>query len=519
MSVKFVRLTTLTLVCSLILTMTASCGKNDKNNFVLRTYSTFGAESDLAVYSEIISDFTKQHKNVIINDTTTDQSNSYKMELSISSTYKGSNSPDVIYFSAMSDMSELGDYFMTIDEIRKDYPNFASGVSEAILDSVAASDGNRYCIPIRGNWQGIVVNAALFRKSALNLPETWDDIINAANHFKNGNVSLFANSLDDSSALTEYLVRGLGGSESLQSAINGNPDSSWKEALEAIVQLDELSAFPPMNEGPFDYLVSASDLKNTIASSDKASSAINLYNNGNAAILLIDNSMCNQINADIDSSYIMLPSVGTVSEITSTTTASTSTTSANSEITLPSVRSTLPITPPNQSPSSGTGDSSSVSSNQRTASSSDTTKAENEDSDKAETGLYVNFAEGFYITKKAYYDEDKREDLLDFIEFFLDENNCVKFCNNYQVPSLSSISEDTADSLTEKSNIYNAVINSVQSAQSFITTTQTQDNSFFWNHCSMAVTYMSKGILSKDDALELIADTQSTVADIYQQKH
>lgn len=515
MSVKFVRFVALALVCSLILTGTASCGKNNKNNFVLRTYSTFGADSDLAVYSEIISDFTKQHKNVIINDTTTDQSNSYKMELSISSTYKGSNSPDVIYFSAISDMSELGDYFITIDEIRKDYPNFASGVSETVLDSVAASDGGRYCIPIRGDWQGIVVNAALFRRSALNLPETWEDIINAANHFKNGNVSLFANSLDDSSALTEYLVRGLGGKESLLSAIDGNPDSSWKKALEAIAQLDELSAFPSMTEGPFDYLVSASDLKNTVASSDKTSSAVDLYNSGNAAILLIDNNMCSQINSDIDSSYIMLPSVGTASEASSTTTTANPTTTANSDITLPSVRSTLPITPPNQAPSSGTGNSSAVSTTQSTVSSSDATQSNEEDSDNAETGLYVNFAEGFYITKKAYYDEDKREDLLAFIEFFLEENNCVRFCNNYQVPSLSSISASTADSLTEKSNIYNAVINSVQSAQSFITTTQTQDNSFFWSHCSMAVTYMAKGVLSQNEALELIADTQSTVADIY----
>lgn len=513
MHVKFVRFTALMLICSLFLAVTVSCGQNDKNSFVLKTYSTFGADSDLSAYSEIIADFTKQHGNVVINDTTTDQSNSYKMELSISSTYKGSNSPDIVYYSAMSDMSELGDYFITVDEIRKDYPNFASGVSEAVLDSVAASNGNRYCIPIRGDWQGIVVNAALFRKSALNVPETWEDIINAVSHFKATNVYLFANSLDDSSALLEYLVRGVGGNEALQSAIDGTPDSSWKKALDAIAQLDELSAFPKMAEGPFDYLVSASDLKNTVASSDEASSAVDLYNSGKAAILLIDNSMCGQIDSDIDSKYIMLPQIGTVSE-TTVATATTSTTTTDSNLaTLPSSRSTLPITPKN--PSSGSGESSTVSTTQSTVSSTDTTQSEEDDSKNAETGLYVNFAEGFYITKKAYYDEDKREDLLAFIEFFLEENNCIKFCNNYQVPSLSSISTATADSLTEKSNIYNAVITSVQSAESFITTTQTQDNSFFWNHCSMAVTYMSKGILSKNQALELIADTQSTVADIY----
>lgn len=521
---KFTRIIALTLACTLALTTFVSCGDSDKKHFVMKTYSTFGEENDLSVYSQVISEYTKQHKNVVINDTTTTQSNSYKMELSLVSTYKGSNSPDVIYYTAMSDMDELGDYFVTIDEIRKDYPKFASSVSEAVLDSVAASDGSRYCIPVRGEWCGIIVNAALFRRSGLNVPETWDDIIKAANHFKKNDVYLFANSLDDSSALIEYLVRGIGGINSLESAIDGTPDSSWKKALEAIQQLDELSAFPPMSEGPFDYLVSASDLKNTASSEDKTQSAIDLYNSGKAAILLMDNSMCGKIDADIDSNYIMLPSVNTAGTSSTTTTSFTTTTSTPSAITTSStVRQTLPLTEPSKK-SSGSGSSQSAKNSQtattststKNVSSSDTTTTTKPaDDESAENGLYVNFSEGFYITKKAYYDDDKREDLLEFIEFFLEESNCVKFCNNYQVPSLASISKDTADTLTEKSNIYNAVINSVQSAKSFIITTQTQENSFFWNHCAMAVTYMSKGVLSISETIQLISDTQSTVADVY----
>ena len=60
----------------------------------MRTYSTFGAEKDLTAYSAIIAEYTKTHKNVVINDTTTTQTNSYKMALSIASTYRGGNAPD-----------------------------------------------------------------------------------------------------------------------------------------------------------------------------------------------------------------------------------------------------------------------------------------------------------------------------------------------------------------------------------------------------------------------------------------
>ena len=139
-------------------------------------------------------------------------------------------------------------------------------------------------------------------------------------------------------------------------------------------------------------------------------------------------------------------------------------------------------------------------------------------SQKKDDGLYVQFAEGFYITKKAYYDNDKREDVLDFVEFFLSEQNCVRLCCDHQAPSLSTLSKSARDSLTKKSNLYNAVIEAVQEADSFVTSTRTQENSYFWNRCAVAVTCMSKGILTRKEALRLISDSQITVADIYRER-
>lgn len=505
MSVRVLRIVSLLTACALLLTSLASCGKNEKKHFVMKTFSTFGAEKDMTAYSDIISEYTKTHKNVVINDTTTTQANSYKMALSIASTYRGPNSPDVVYFSALSDMSELSDFFMTVEDIRKDYPKFASHVSQAVLDSAAADDGSHYCIPVRGEWRGIVINAALFRKSALRIPETWDDLVRAAKHFKDGKISLFANSLDDSGALTEYLIRGLGGVDSVQSAMNGTPDETWSTVLDAIEQLDELSAFPPMPPESFDSLISPSDLKNT--SAKQTASPVELYNDGMAAILLIDNSMCGSINTDIDSEYIALPEIGTVTQSESTTAANTYPTHALSGPVYP--RITANTLPPTQTTSTSTTTGTPSPEPQTDVSPSD------ERPKNADNGLYVSFDEGFYITKKAYYDKDKREDILDFVECFLSEEHCVKLCGNYQAPSLSSISKQTENSLTGKSNIYHGVIKSVQAADSFVTTTQTQENSFFWSHCSMAISCMSKGILTKKDALRLIGDTQITVADIY----
>lgn len=509
------------LAATLSLTVFCSCGRNDKRHFVMRTYSTFGETSDRTAYSEIINEYTKTHKNVVINDTTTTRSGSYKMGLSIASTYRGANVPDVIYYSSVKDMSELSDFFMTIDEIRADYPKFASGISEAAIDSAAADDGGRYCIPIRGDWRGIVINAALFRRSALPLPETWEDILLAAKHFQKGETYLFANSLDDSAALMEYLVRGLGGVPSIRSAMNGSPDESWTQALDAISQLDELNAFPAMPPEAFDYLVSGTDLKHT--SPDKLPSPVELYNSGNAAILLIDNTMCSGINTDIDSQYIALPQFGSIRWVQATTASNTYPTNGMSGPVYP--RNTANTLPPTQSPDSGSGAPASGSGEAQTVggntSATQTTRpspvssTDKDETAVSENGLYVNFAEGFYITKKAYYDSDKREDVLDFVESFLVEENLIKLCgDNCRVPALSSISRDSEDTLTEKSNIYNGVIRSVQSADTFLLTTQTQENQFFWSHCAMAVEYMSKGILTRQQTLRLIADTQATAVDV-----
>lgn len=505
LSVRTIRLLSLILTLALLLGCMTGCGNDEKKHFVMRTFSTFGEEEDAKAYSEIISEYTKSHRNVVINDTSTTRSGSYKMELSIASTYRSAGSPDVIYYSAIDDMSQLSDFFMTVDDIRRDYPKFASNVSEAAINSAAASNGGRYCIPVRGQWQGIVINAALFRRSSLKIPEKWDDIIRAAMHFEKNRISLFANSLDDSGALVEYMVRSLGGTQSLHSAMNGSPDKNWRTVLEAIQALDELNAFPKMPTGSFDTLVSPSDLKHTTV--EKMPSPVELYNKGQAAILLMDNTMCGQINTDIDSNYIALPEVGTVTPAESTTASNTYPTHAMSGPVYPPITAnTLPpeetTTTVRHSPSPTQSDASAVSD-------SDSKEAKNEN------GLYVSFTEGFYITKKAYYDKTKREDVLDFVESFLKEQNAVKLCGNYQAPALKKLSKSTQNDLTDQSNIYNGVIRSVQTADSFIVTTRTQENRFFWEHCSLAVSCMSKGILTQKEALGMIADTQTTVKDIY----
>lgn len=512
------------LAAAMALTLLTACGQQKKPRFVLRTYSTFGEESDREAYAAIIREYTKTHRNAVINDTTTTRANSYKMSLSLASTYRGAGAPDVIYYTAMKDMSELSDFFMTVDEIRADYPHFAEGVSEAALSSAAADDGGRYCIPVRGDWQGIIVNAALFRRSALKVPTTWEDVLRAAEHFqKNREISLFANSLTDSGALMEYLVRALGGEAAVRSAMEGQPDDCWQRALRAVAQLDELNAFPLLPPEAFDYLISPSDLRHT--SDEKQDDPVALFNAGKAAILLIDNSMCGSIDADIDSRYIALPPYGTFSTVQTTTTTRFSYPTGSGEPGAVYPRETGNTLPPTQPPASGSGETASADAASTSSTTVPTTRpsgispSDTEKSPASEQGLYVNFAEGFYITKKAYYNSEKREDMLALVEAFLQEDNNLSLCGDQsRVPALTSVSRKAEDKLTEKSNLYRAVIQSVQSADSFLVSTQTQENRFFWNHCAMTVAYFSKGVLTQEEALRLIGDTQSTAADFHQQR-
>ncbi|MBQ9903033.1 MAG: extracellular solute-binding protein [Clostridia bacterium] len=515
MSVRDKRLMACALVFALFLgciSGLSGCGENEKKHFVLRSFSTLGAEEDAAAYSAVIAEYSKSHKHVTINDTSTTKAGSYKMELSLASTYRGANTPDVIYYSSIEDMSGLCDFFVTVDEIRRDYPKFAANISEAAINSVAASDGRRYCIPVRGEWRGIVINAAMFRRSSLKIPEKWDDIIRAAHHFENNKkVSLFANSLDESSSLIEYMVRSLGGMKSIQSAINGNPDDNWDTVLDAIEALDNLNAFPKMPKSSFDSLVSPTELSHTAKKAQP--SAVELYNSEKAAILLLDNTVCGEIDTDIDSNYIALPEVGTISENEYEYTTSQSNTypthALSGPVYPPITANTLPTDPPTTTTVKHSPD---PAESTRPADGDADTGQEEHSSDN---GLYVNFDEGFYITKKAYYDKVKREDIIEFVEFFLKEENATRLCCHYQAPSLSTLSDKARDKLTGKSNIFNGVINSVEKADKFVVTTQTQENVFFWEHCSLAVACMSKGILTKKEALGMISDTQRTVSDIY----
>ena len=520
----------LTLAGCLLCTSLCACGGEKKKNILLHTFSTFGDEKDLAAYSAVIAGYTKQRRHVVVNDTTTTRANSYKMALSIASTYRGADAPDVVYFAAQSDMDELADYFMTVDDIRKDYPAFASRVSEAALDSTAASDGGRYCIPVRGEWQGIVVNAAMFRKSGLRIPETWDDIERAARHFSKNPVSMFANTLDDSGALVEYMVRSLGGLDSVRTAVDGKPDENWAKVMRAITELDELNAFPKMPAESFDSLVSPSDLKHT--ATETTASPIDLYNHEKAAILLMDNTMAGQVNADLDSRYIALPRVGTFSSVEITTTRFVYPTDVQYGAVYP--RMTANTLPPTTAETNTTTAAAKKTASTTTRTTSrritsttthrttadGTVSPSDKEDKKRDSGLYVSFAEGFYITKKAYYDSDKREAALDFVESFLEEQNCIRLCADYQAPSLVSLSKDTDSKLNRQSGLYHAVVKAVQNSDRFVTSARTQETSYFWNRCSVAVSCLSKGILKQEEALRLIADPQLTVKDVcsYKQK-
>jgi ABC-type sugar transport system, periplasmic component len=499
LTVRATRILSSALALLIALSCFAGCGDNKKTSFIMRTFSTLGTENDSKAYCSILAAYSKNHRHIVINDTSTTPSGSYKMELSLPSTYRGAGTPDVIYYSAISDMSELSDYFVTVDDIRKDYPDFAKNVSEAALNSVAADNGGRYCIPIRGEWRGIVINAALFRKNALRIPTTWEDILRAAKNFEKSDISLFANSLEESDKLIEYMVRSIGGLHSLRSAMNGTPDTCWDTALEAIEELDELNAFPDMSKGSFDSLVSSSELKHTAA--DGAGAAIKLFNSGKAAILLMDNTMCGQINADLDSQYIELPRVGTSSFSDATTASNSYPTNVSSGPVYPEMTANTlpPDIQPSPSPTEPSGPDDAGDSKET----------------ESDSGLYVSFGEGFYITKKAYFDKMKRDDVLEFIEYFLDEDNLCKLCGEHQAPSLKTISKKALDNLTAKSNIYDGVIKSVQNSEHFITSTHTRENSFFWDRCSLAVSCMSKGILSREAALKLIADPQLTVKELH----
>lgn len=212
----------------------------------LRTVSMFGGTDPNAVtYDKLQKEFTDANGHITLQDESATSDETWKA--SVITDFSAGNEPDVIqYFTDISadPIIEQGKV-VSIDEIRKEFPNYASNISNAALTAARNSDGVSYAVPTHGFYEALYVNEDLFNEHGIDLPTDWAKFEAAVEKFSALGITPISVALGDIPHYwIEHLILAEGGV-----ADHGNRDiasvrDSWVNGLNYFNTLGQKGAFP-----------------------------------------------------------------------------------------------------------------------------------------------------------------------------------------------------------------------------------------------------------------------------------
>lgn len=175
-----------------------AAAKAQADGVTLKTVSTFaGTDAASGIYTDLLKNWEEQTGNTVIDESAT-SSETWKM--GVLKDFAAGNEADVLFFFAQtSDSKAILSRVTPIKEINAAYPGLGLTVDEA----VAEDDGVVYAIPVRPFWEGLFCNADLFEQYGVELPTTWDKLVNAIVVFRRAGIVPISVSLSD---LPHYIV-------------------------------------------------------------------------------------------------------------------------------------------------------------------------------------------------------------------------------------------------------------------------------------------------------------------------
>lgn len=221
--------------------------RQESEPVVLRTVSMFaGTDANAENYQAINREFLEKYKYVTIEDDSTPSSEEWKKR--IAADFAVGNEPDVLQFFTDANAADVlaADKFVTVEEIREAYPEYAANTYKRALDDAAAADGNHYAVPTTGYWEGLFCNKDLFDQYHVKLPEDWDEFLDAIRIFRRNGVTPIAVSLNEVPHYwIDYFTLSLSGLECyMEIPEEGDVPDSFVKALELFHTLREMGAFP-----------------------------------------------------------------------------------------------------------------------------------------------------------------------------------------------------------------------------------------------------------------------------------
>lgn len=216
-----------------------------KSPVTLTTVSMYGGtDPNAANYQEINEQFMTDNSYITIEDDSQSADQDWKTK--IAADFAVGNEPDVIQYFTDANASDVlaADKFVSIDEIKAEYPDYAKDTLETALKAASNPDGVQRAVPTTGYWEGLFCNKDLFDKYDLELPTDWDKMVKAIETFKKNGIVPIAVSLNNVPHYwVEFLMLSAAGPDGYAQVPTEAPQD-WVKGLSMFKTLRDMGAFP-----------------------------------------------------------------------------------------------------------------------------------------------------------------------------------------------------------------------------------------------------------------------------------
>lgn len=141
---------------------------------VVTTYA--GEDTNAGNFQDAVKAWEAATGNTVIDGSAT-SNEQFKAQLRAD--FEMGAEPDVLFFFNGVDSNSFIDKVVSIDEIRAEYPEYATNMKDGMMGA-SPVDGKNYSVPVNGYWEGLFVNKTVLAAAGVDVPGadyTWDQFM------------------------------------------------------------------------------------------------------------------------------------------------------------------------------------------------------------------------------------------------------------------------------------------------------------------------------------------------------
>lgn len=200
---------------------------------------------DTEAWGKILDAFHAQYPDITIKF---DPTNPPDYNATLRTQLETGTGPDLFFVRSFATGLELFEqgYIASL----KDLPGLSENISAAANAPWATAEGEPYAVPIAAVSHGIYYNQDLFAANNLEVPQTWEDLMAAAETLKAAGVTPFGNGTKEAWDINEVVMMALipnviGGYEGRMAYLNGERCFNDADMVAAFQQIKDLTPYLP----------------------------------------------------------------------------------------------------------------------------------------------------------------------------------------------------------------------------------------------------------------------------------